>query len=134
MHCPACGQAMVILEYQGIELDHCVACGGVWLDAGELGLLLSGAPEAPAALTLADATRGQRRCPRCPQRLDTGHLPGSRIEVDVCPARHGLWLDCGELAALARERAAGTETLAALTRHLGELFGEGETQSKGETV
>ena len=124
MRCPACGEAMVILEYQGVELDHCVACGGVWLDAGELGLLLSGAPEAPAALTLTGAKPGQRRCPRCPQRLETGPLPGSRVEVDACPARHGLWLDRGELAALARERAVGTATLAELTRHLGELVGE----------
>jgi len=134
MRCPACGEAMVILEYRQIELDHCVACGGVWLDTGELGLLLAGAPEPPAALRLADGARGQRRCPRCPQRLDTGHLAGSRLEVDVCPARHGLWLDRGELAALARERAAGAPELLALARHLGELFGEETTQSKGETT
>ena len=130
MRCPVCNQAMVILEYQGIELDHCVACGGCWLDAGELGLLLNGTPEAPGDLALADAARGRRRCPRCPQRMDTGHMPGSSVEVDVCPARHGLWLDRGELAALARERAAGSEKMAALARHLGELFGEEGTNPK----
>ena len=130
MRCPACDQAMVILEYQGIELDHCVACGGCWLDAGELGLLLTGTLDAPGDVALADAAPG-RRCPRCPQRMDTGHLPGSRIEVDACPARHGLWLDRGELVALARERAAGSERMAALSQHLGELFG-GENNNPRE--
>ncbi|MCX6998482.1 MAG: zf-TFIIB domain-containing protein [Kiritimatiellaeota bacterium] len=130
MRCPACDQAMVILEYQGIELDHCVACGGGWLDAGELGLLLNGTPEAPGDLALTDAAHGRRRCPRCPQRMHTGRLPGSGVEVDVCPARHGLWLDRGELVALTRERAAGAEGMAALSQHLDELFGAEKTNPK----
>ena len=130
MRCPACDQAMVILEYQGVELDHCVACGGVWLDAGELGLLLTGKPDAPGDWALADGASGRRRCPRCPQSMDTGHLPDSRVEVDACPARHGLWLDRGELQALVRERADGSPRLAAVVRHLAELFGDGQQQAK----
>ena len=38
MICPACRSAMVIVEYDDIELDYCTACKGVWFDAGELEL------------------------------------------------------------------------------------------------
>jgi uncharacterized protein len=36
MHCPKCGMNLVEINYHGIKLDKCSACGGVWLDAGEL--------------------------------------------------------------------------------------------------
>lgn len=36
MHCPACGDDLVISERQGIEIDYCKSCRGVWLDRGEL--------------------------------------------------------------------------------------------------
>ena len=122
MQCPACHQAMLILEYKGIELDHCQGCGGVWLDAGELGLLLHGVPDAPQGLALASAQPGTRRCPRCPRKMDVGRFPGSAVEVDSCPALHGLWLDRGELLTLAHERA-GQGVDDAVIRHLQELFG-----------
>ena len=31
---------MLTLELTGVEIDHCTDCGGIWLDAGELELLL----------------------------------------------------------------------------------------------
>ena len=34
--CVACGSAMFLDAVDGIELDHCVECLGVWLDAGEI--------------------------------------------------------------------------------------------------
>jgi regulator of protease activity HflC (stomatin/prohibitin superfamily) len=36
MHCPKCGMNLVEIDYNGIEVDKCSACEGVWLDAGEL--------------------------------------------------------------------------------------------------
>ena len=37
MKCPACSSAeLLISERQGIEIDYCPACRGVWLDRGEL--------------------------------------------------------------------------------------------------
>ena len=37
MNCPVCISAkLVITERQGIEIDYCPACRGVWLDRGEL--------------------------------------------------------------------------------------------------
>ena len=37
MKCPACGSVdLVMSERQGIEIDYCPQCRGVWLDRGEL--------------------------------------------------------------------------------------------------
>jgi len=36
MTCPIDGATLVMSERQGIEIDYCPACRGVWLDRGEL--------------------------------------------------------------------------------------------------
>jgi hypothetical protein len=41
MQCPVCKDPqLVISERQGIEIDYCPACRGVWLDRGELDKLI----------------------------------------------------------------------------------------------
>ena len=34
--CPRCGAGLTMSERQGIEIDYCPQCRGVWLDRGEL--------------------------------------------------------------------------------------------------
>lgn len=56
MFCPVCKRVdLVMTDRQGIEIDYCPTCRGVWLDRGELDKLiersvlqLSGSPAAPA--------------------------------------------------------------------------------------
>jgi Zn-finger nucleic acid-binding protein len=36
MKCPICNVALLMSEIQGIEIDYCPTCRGVWLDKGEL--------------------------------------------------------------------------------------------------
>lgn len=36
MNCPICNVALVISDKQGIEIDYCPKCRGIWLDRGEL--------------------------------------------------------------------------------------------------
>lgn len=36
MKCPKCQVELVISDRQGIEIDFCPQCRGVWLDRGEL--------------------------------------------------------------------------------------------------
>jgi Zn-finger nucleic acid-binding protein len=36
MNCPVCNVTLQISERQGIEIDYCPQCRGVWLDRGEL--------------------------------------------------------------------------------------------------
>jgi Zn-finger nucleic acid-binding protein len=39
--CPIDGAALVMSERQGIEIDYCPTCRGVWLDRGELDKIIA---------------------------------------------------------------------------------------------
>ena len=36
MRCPKCGMELHEIQHKGIKIDKCLACDGLWLDAGEL--------------------------------------------------------------------------------------------------
>jgi Zn-finger nucleic acid-binding protein len=36
MNCPVCKVELKIADRQGVEIDYCSQCRGVWLDRGEL--------------------------------------------------------------------------------------------------
>ena len=37
MKCPSCADATLLMtERQGVEIDYCPSCRGIWLDRGEL--------------------------------------------------------------------------------------------------
>lgn len=36
MNCPSCNVSLVMSDRQGIEIDYCPQCRGIWLDRGEL--------------------------------------------------------------------------------------------------
>jgi Zn-finger nucleic acid-binding protein len=40
MDCPTDGTQLLMSERQGIEIDYCPKCRGVWLDRGELDKLI----------------------------------------------------------------------------------------------
>lgn len=55
MKCPHCTDTtLVMAERQGVEIDYCPSCRGIWLDRGELDKLLdkAGATSAPASAPL----------------------------------------------------------------------------------
>ncbi|ODP37280.1 zf-TFIIB domain-containing protein [Sphingomonas turrisvirgatae] len=49
MLCPVCKVGLHMSDRQGIEIDYCPQCRGIWLDRGELDKIIerSGASEAP---------------------------------------------------------------------------------------
>ena len=54
MKCPIDGSYLTMTERQGIEIDYCPKCRGVWLDRGELDKIIdratvSSPPAAPVA-------------------------------------------------------------------------------------
>lgn len=58
MKCPIDGAELVMAERQGVEIDYCPTCRGVWLDRGELDKILDRAAEQsrpPAAAPVAAA-------------------------------------------------------------------------------
>ncbi len=111
MECPVCREPLIVAEREGIELDVCPWCHGLWFDAGELALLAEklgrtlAAPEG-APLEAAPASEKPRLCPRCDKAMDKVAL-GTRPKVllDRC-ASHGLWFDHGELGSLVGQLSA----------------------------
>jgi len=94
---------MITLELAEVEIDHCIDCGGIWLDAGELELLL-GDPEKSKQLLNSfkiDTTclEKPRKCPICDkkmQKIIIGKTTPSLL-IDKCTKGDGLWFDKGEL-------------------------------------
>ena len=64
MKCPACPDATLVMsDRQGVEIDYCPACRGIWLDRGELDKLLDRAAAAitPAAPAAVPVSRGRQQ-------------------------------------------------------------------------
>jgi Zn-finger nucleic acid-binding protein len=102
MICPVCKNSMVVLELEQVEIDYCISCGGIWLDAGELELLLETEQERARLLNLLiedDKVKEKSyRCPICSKKMKKVFVGEDRkILIDKCKKNHGLWLDKGEL-------------------------------------
>ena len=101
MDCPVCSDPMVVLELDRIEVDYCLTCGGVWLDAGELELLLEGAENRGRLLRSFEmdlgTTEEKIRCPICSKKMAKTLCGTKRVRIDSCTANDGLWFDKGEL-------------------------------------
>jgi len=128
--CPACQEPLIVIEREGIEVDWCAACGGIWFDAGELELLAEAAGR-DFVLAFRQTSPGRagasrpRRCPRCAKRLEPRALAQEPpTELDLCPRGHGIWLDRGELGATLRgmQTAAGAPDAGCVAEFLGETF------------
>ena len=103
MDCPVCKEAMITLELEDVEIDYCTECGGIWLDAGELELLL-GEPEKARQLLGSFKIESQsneriRPCPICDKKMQKIKVGASTpvLLIDKCRRGDGLWFDRGEL-------------------------------------
>ena len=53
MQCPVCDVPLKLSERQGIEIDYCPQCRGVWLDRGELDKIIERTTAFEAQISLA---------------------------------------------------------------------------------
>src|SRR5512133_1684004 len=65
MNCPTCKVELKMADRQGIEIDYCPKCRGVWLDRGELDKIIERSIQAepapahaPPPLSSHDSHRG----------------------------------------------------------------------------
>ena len=59
MNCPVDGATLQMTERQGIEIDYCPTCRGVWLDRGELDKMIDRAAGASAGAASGVGTAGR---------------------------------------------------------------------------
>jgi hypothetical protein len=58
MKCPIDGNALAISERNGIEIDYCPQCRGVWLDRGELDKIIERAAQYDAPPPMGQGAPG----------------------------------------------------------------------------
>ncbi|PCK03692.1 MAG: hypothetical protein COA42_20065 [Alteromonadaceae bacterium] len=106
-----CG-ALDELQYEGVAIDQCQQCKGIWLDTSELTEIIQTKkqswPEATIEKVLATCggsgvpEKERRRslpCPLCGDNLPAVNYQGnSGVIVNTCANNHGVWLDAGELS------------------------------------
>jgi hypothetical protein len=96
MKCPTCTDtALVMSERQGVEIDYCPQCRGVWLDRGELDKLIDRAGPTAAAAPAHAAPAYAPPASRRPDFVDSDHgghhgsHPGDRYSTS---RRKKSWL------------------------------------------
>jgi Zn-finger nucleic acid-binding protein len=108
MNCPRDNRPLKEIDINGILVDICEECGGVWFDNQELkkfdeqhektGDKLS---ELMSKYQKGNIDFSQRlKSPKQPDVIMLRHFysPAKQVTIDVCPATGGIWLDAGELA------------------------------------
>ncbi len=78
MKCPVCRDTnLVMSDRQGIEIDYCPECRGVWLDRGELDKIIErSVPAAPVSQPRPSSYGGER--PSSHQHGQDSHYYGKK--------------------------------------------------------
>ncbi len=125
MKCPACKETLVILELHEIEIDYCTNCKGIWLDAGELELMLEGEKEKAKLIQsleiVEDIKEKKLKCPLCRDKMEKVRHKEVNIITDKCIHNHGIWFDKGELETMVS--AALPDGVNRFSLLLKEIFG-----------
>ena len=133
MLCPVDQCPMPAVEYQGIEVDYCAECGGIWLDAGELELLMESPGGVLRLLTPANHAEKRHRCPICRETMvKTTCEEACGVILDQCPRGHGFWLDRGELEVLLDQAGQSSSLMGQFLREL-FITRDPDTASAGES-
>lgn len=61
MKCPTCEVMLVMTERQGVEIDYCPQCRGVWLDKGELDKIIERSAAAESSQNLKQQEQQRKR-------------------------------------------------------------------------
>ena len=103
MKCPNCNDhpLQAMMTKQGVEIDYCDQCKGIWLDKGEIFHFVKHPKKVSKKLdiAIAKAQPGYKISPRSNKPMQQIQYDNS-ISLDYCPSSGGLWFDDHELKAL----------------------------------
>lgn len=125
---------MITLELADVEIDHCVGCGGIWLDAGELELLMDDREKASQLLASfredPSVAEKPRKCPICDKKMAKIVVGQAKppLLIDKCRRGDGLWFDRGELQDIL-DRGQLDET-SGIQKLLAEMFAHDDSKQK----
>lgn len=108
LSCPNCHKKMAQKNYEGVLIDVCQSCASVWLDYGEIKLIVEQIDETFSDEEIREGVEslGQDHrphqqkfaCPKCRVPMNKiEYLLDSGVIIDRCRKCKGLYLDPGEL-------------------------------------
>ncbi|HEX6438471.1 MAG TPA: zf-TFIIB domain-containing protein [Candidatus Binatia bacterium] len=106
MRCPKCRtETMNVFSVEGVALERCSSCSGIWFDARELSQLLEQDARHLSSLRRGRDTKaleGKKGfCPRDDSELLRVYSSINRsVIIDACADCRGIWLDGGEFEKL----------------------------------
>lgn len=99
MNCPSCGSSLVQKTRDGVVMEVCSACDGMWLTGQELAELedkvFDFGDDEKGSLMLG-STPSNKKCPQCSQPLQSFQYRLYDLNMDFCDQGHGYWLEAGE--------------------------------------
>ena len=98
MNCPKCQEEIHEMKLEGVEVDFCSSCKGIWFDGDEMAFIMELPFDMPQIEEVKkEATKTDFKCPRCGDKLEEMRFVQSNdLLVDRCPSCRGIWLDKGE--------------------------------------
>lgn len=109
MQCPKCAQHMDTVEFNGIEIERCIQCNGMWFDMLEHEQLKK--MKGSEIIDIGSAAVGKEyndvdriNCPKCSSAMlrmvdkDQHH-----IWYEACPNCYGVFFDAGEFRDFKKE-------------------------------
>ena len=102
MNCPKCNAAMELVTFEGVTVDRCTACKGIWFDANEQKWLKE--KKGSEVIDIGDAAVGTKMdkinsylCPRCQgPMIRMVDVDQHHIDYEACTVCYGIFLDAGE--------------------------------------
>jgi Zn-finger nucleic acid-binding protein len=99
MKCPNCDAELVQKKRDGVEMEICPSCDGMWLTSQELAELedevFDFGDDEKGSLMLGSAPT-DRKCPECGKPMKSFQYRLYDLEMDFCEAGHGFWLEADE--------------------------------------
>ena len=99
MKCPDCNVELVQKKRDGVEMEVCPSCQGMWLSAQELTELedevFDFGDDEKGSLMLG-TTATTRKCPQCAKPMKAFQYRLYDLEMDFCEDKHGYWLEADE--------------------------------------
>jgi len=101
MKCPNCKDKDLtpVMTRQGVEIDFCPQCEGIWLDKNEIYLFTRVPTYLKAKIEEAIQSKkdSNRLSPVCSSSMLELPILGGEINIDYCLESEGIWLDKDEI-------------------------------------
>lgn len=102
MKCPYCQSSLSKSTYKGVHIYECDKRHGMWFAKDDLRQAKDNTSEELRWLDFDmfkdregkfHTTQGQRLCPECFEAMQAKQYADSKVVIDVCNNKHGVWLD-----------------------------------------